>query len=422
MRRAAAVIVVLGLLVPGCTGTAIETTVAPSTSTMVPTTTTSSTMTSTSTTTSTTTTLLDPFTADPMQVTGLGPACNPEACAVGEVAVWPLAGYSWTGRPGVLGLLRADSHLAGYEFPEGSRLAYVGGLIRAIEQRPVTEGAWAEACRIAPEFERFSCLEGPWMLSVYFGDNPTTGQPVVGQFYLRLFFPSLLDAPYRDMLFADVTTHCDQGAGSWWNGSLPLEVLLNGGDYDGCSFRGIQPGWAYDMYVYDRKDYVAPSYSYSDCLEDSYCAEHFTEQEYEALLRFSDSVDAYNTALVAQMSGEDAPMPRSHGVLWGIWNLTGSPVVAPPGLTVVVGADCPLCDQVITALRAAGPDLPLRQIDLGSDEALILKAEEAPTVFVFDRFSAMYGDPWTGQAVLDDLDGFLEQVCVALAHAPDSCR
>ena len=50
------------------------------------------------------------------------------------------------------------------------------------------------------------------------------------------------------------------------------------------------------------------------------------------------------------------------------------------------------------------------------------EAEFAPMVFVFDSDGQLYGDPWTGPAILDDLEGLIDQVCQALAQAPDSCR
>ena len=40
-----------------------------------------------------------------------------------------------------------------------------------------------------------------------------------------------------------------------------------------------------------------------------------------------------------------------------------------PGITVVVFGGCSHCDEVVSAIEAAAPDLPLREIDLYSQEA-----------------------------------------------------
>ncbi len=139
-------------------------------------------------------------------------------------------------------------------------------------------------------------------------------------------------------------------------------------------------------------------------------------------MRYHGSVTECNEALLAQMSGEDVELPEGHGWVFLVWNLTQWSLAAPLRASrVVVEADCELCDQVLAAVRRCS-DLPLRQVDLASEEAGDLEVDTAPTVFLFDIQHRVLRGPVDRPAVLDDLDGFIEQVCLALAHAPASCR
>jgi hypothetical protein len=409
MRRAALALVVV-LVAGACagdTGTATTSTVPATTTLVAPTTTATASTTSTSSTTTlpatTTTTVI---TVE--DLAGLGPACSPGACDPETVAAWPKAEYKWHGTVGVLGYLESAQY-GGCSPPcdwyslAGVFLGFTSQVMRYTSQA-VVPGADIED--VTPV----------WFASFYFGDHPTTGEPIVGSFMIGAeaaenaleveFIPKECwdvssSDPCYEAAFAVVGTVLGLVTGEGYGG-LPLEV-----------------GWAYHLQVLgdpsgNLQAAIRTGVQRSGLTVDEYARRVTAVQDFAALV----ATLSYNDALVDQMSGDDIALPDpGYGSFFLATSITNPPrwPHLDPGVWVVTAPDCPLCSQVLAAITAAAPNMPIHQVNLGSDLAEDLGAVSAPTAFAANDAGEQRGGAWVGQRILDDLAGLISQACRGLS-------
>lgn len=233
LRAVSVASLALGVGLAGCTdveqpvSTTTSTVVALTTTSVVSTTTTPPAVSTTANSTSSTTT-----TEPVVEVGGLGPPCTPAACSE-ESAAWPDADYRFDGRTGVLGWLgQTANYESGYDYE------ILAGVVTDMSVRPLeVEGSVIDFT----------------VVSMYFGDNPVTGKPIIGDFVVGAgeWAPSADLAnckdPLReggctsfahkfDMSLAEALTVLQRGL------AVPIRVITDQGPMLGCA-ADVLPGW-----------------------------------------------------------------------------------------------------------------------------------------------------------------------------------
>ena len=344
-------------------------------------------------------------------IADLGPACRPGACDPDTVAAWPAAVYTYPegfvqggnlsgldfstndplggGPTGVLGLLELNtrrtqqdprSYVQGtVERPESTpphrQLALVGGILRGITLEMIPE--------LYPDSRTY-------VASFYFGDDPVTDEPILGEFALGS------EAGTDTSMFLDCILMYRQqgGTGTYtvylggWAGPVPGKAVVTGirpGKDGACEPSPLQPGVAYRLLVpYDLR----PGYE-------------------------SRGIE-YNEALLDRIQGTGPGPDGGLGLISEFLDAqTPPPIPLLPGITMVAGPDCSSCTDLAAAIREAAPNLPIHTVRPTSRIGRQLSPSVLPAAIVSDH-GVWDRDVWLGQQAFADLSSLIAAACAGL--------